>query len=149
MSKKIKVTFNLENKKGEKKNVSFYMDESTYLLLNNEVISEYDKNRYLYDEYYSYLKEQKNKRRIKIFNNIENFKEVDESENLSNSVVNKKNHLLLYLKGLSIKQQEVIKKIVLENKSITQASKELHVSKQSVSLTYKRAINNLRKIVSK
>ena len=105
MSKKIKVTFNLENKKGEKKNVSFYMDESTYLLLNNEVISEYDKNRYLHDEYYSYLKEQKNKRRIKIFNNIENFKEVDESENLSNSVVNKKNHLLLYLKGLSIKQQ--------------------------------------------
>ena len=149
MSKKIKVTFNLENKKGEKKNVSFYMDESTYLLLNNEVISEYDKNRYLYDEYYFYLKEQKNKRRIKIFNNIENFKEVDESENLSNSVVNKKNHLLLYLKGLSIKQQEVIKKIVLENKSITQASKELHVSKQSVSLTYKRAINNLRKIVNK
>ena len=59
------------------------------------------------------------------------------------------NKAILRLKGLSKRQQEVITKVLIEGKTISSVAKELNVSKQSVSLTYKRALNNLKKLVKK
>ena len=151
MSKKEKISIVYVNKKGIKKSVTFYMDKKTIKVLNNKTINTKYKLEYQIEEYHFIERERKyRKRYIHNDNYIYNCLCSNEKTKLDNLVyIEKVNKIIDAIKGLSLKQQMIIKKILLDGKKQVEVAKELKISKSSVNITYKRAIKNLKKIINK
>ena len=144
MYKKVKVSFNYINKKGIIVKTSLYIEKYLYDILYDESITEEERVNYLIDEYQNFISEKNYKR--KVYNN-ENTQNMAVKEIINENTINI--NILNLLNALSVRQKEIIYKIYFENKKQSQIAKELNITKQSVSLTYKRALKKLKKFIKK
>lgn len=149
MKEKVKIVLSFVNKRGENKNVKFYIDKCFFDLISNDSLDEKYKQEILIDEYHRIERERKQNKKI-LKNNLSCNDIIDNSfVSIDDQIFKQeiKNKILSYLNGLSYKQRKVIYMIFYEGKRKVDVARELNISKSAVSITYKRAIKNLKKIV--
>ena len=155
MSKQVEVKLDFINKKGELKHVKFWMDEQTYEMLFDESISEEVRHQYLVDEYHEYERERYYNRKFVSFDSemaealdlIEDKASISSEERYENEIIN--NEIKDAINMLSPRQKEIINKVYFENKKQIEVAKELGVTKEFVSKTLSKALDNLKKILKK
>ena len=131
------------NKKGERKNVQFYMDKLTYEALNDKSVTEQMRQQYLVDEYHEILRERNRSRKFcdvdEVFlKNIEY-----ECEELSNP--GKYDDLHMAISMLTDRQREFVHLKFYENKTQEEIAQIYGISKQSVSDSMRRIYASLKK----
>lgn len=155
MSKQSEVKLDFINKKGELKHVIFWIDKQTYEMLFNESISEEIRHQYLVDEYHEYERERYHNRKFVSFDSemaealdlIEDNTSISSEDRYENEIIN--NEIKNAINMLSPRQKEIINKVYFENKKQIEVSKELGVTKEFVSKTLSKALDNLKKILKK
>ena len=149
MKDKVKIVLSFVNKRGENKNVKFYIDKCFFDLISNDSLDEKNKQEILIDEYHRIERERKQNKKILKYNLSCNDIIDNSFVSIDDQIFKQeiKNKILSYLNGLSYKQRKVIYMIFYEGKKKVDVARELNISKSAVSITYKRAIKNLKKIV--
>ena len=149
MKEKVKIVLSFVNKRGENKNVKFYIDKCFFDLISNDSLDEKYKQEILIDEYHRIERERKQNKKILKYNLSCNDIIDNSFVSIDDQIFKQeiKNKILSYLNGLSYKQRKVIYMIFYEGKRKVDVARELNISKSAVSITYKRAIKNLKKIV--
>ena len=142
MKDKVKIVLSFVNKRGENKNVKFYIDKCFYDLISNDSLDEKNKQEILIDEYHRIERERKQNKKILKYNLSCNDIIDNSFVSIDDQIFKQeiKNKILSYLNGLSYM-------IFYEGKKKVDVARELNISKSAVSITYKRAIKNLKKIV--
>ncbi len=149
MKDKVKIVLSFVNKRGENKNVKFYIDKCFFELISNDSLDEKYKQEILIDEYHRIERERKQNKKILKYNLSCNDIIDNSFVSIDDQIFKQeiKNKILSYLNGLSYKQRKVIYMVFYEGKKKVDIARELNISKSAVSITYKRAIKNLKKIV--
>ena len=155
MSKQVEVKLDFINKKGELKHVKFWMDKQTYEMLLDESISEEIRHKYLVEEYHEYERERYHNRKFVSFDSemaeeldlIEDSTSISSEDRYENEIIN--NEIKNAINMLSPRQNEIINKVYFENKKQIEVAKELGVTKEFVSKTLSKALDNLKKILKK
>ena len=155
MSKQVEVKLDFINKKGELKHVKFWMDKQTYEMLLDESISEEIRHKYLVEEYHEYERERYHNRKFVSFDSemaeeldlIEDITSISSEDRYENEIIN--NEIKNAINMLSPRQNEIINKVYFENKKQIEVAKELGVTKEFVSKTLSKALDNLKKILKK
>lgn len=155
MSKQVEVTLDFINKKGALKRVKFWMEKQTYEVLFDESISEEIRHQYLVDEYHEYERERYHNRKFVSFDSemaealdlIEDSTSISSEDRYENEIIN--NEVKNAINMLSPRQKEIINKVYFENKKQIEVAKKLGVTKEFVSKTLSKAIENLKKILKK
>lgn len=137
------VKLSFVNKRGEKKNVQFYMDKLTYESLQDETVTEEMRQAYLVDEYHESLRERNRSRKYcdvdeGFLKNIEY-----ECEELSNP--GKYDDLHMAISMLTERQREFVYLKFYENKTQEEIAQIYGISKQSVSDSMRRIYASLKK----
>lgn len=141
----VEVKLSFINKKGERKNVRFYMEKLTYESLFDERISEEERQTYLENEYHEYAREQNRKRKFKqvdedYFNTV-----ADEAGDLNN--IGKYDDLHIAISMLTDRQKEFVRLKFYDNKSQEEIARMYGISKQSVCDSMRRIYASLKKII--
>lgn len=155
MSKQVEVKLDFINKKGALKRVKFWMEKQTYEVLFDESISEEIRHQYLVDEYHEYERERYHNRKFVSFDSemaealdlIEDSTSISSEDRYENEIIN--NEVKNAINMLSPRQKEIINKVYFENKKQIEVAKKLGVTKEFVSKTLSKAIENLKKILKK
>lgn len=142
---KVKVNLKFINAKGEKKDVTFYMDKKSYDMICDPSINEETRQWYLENEYHEYERERNFKRKhpfldvdtLDIINPI--YDEYDYDSEIIERCISK----------LTPRQKEMVKMKFKDGKSQNEIAEAFGISKQSVSDAMQRIYTTLKRHIEK
>lgn len=152
MSEKKLVKLEFVNKQNELKKVEFYMDMQTYEMLDDESISNEEKQKYLIEEYHMYEREKYHNRKIVRIDekNIDFFNElIDDNKTHEQKYMSDKDseEFFSFFKVLNDRQKELIKFIYFYNKIQEEVAKIFGVSKAAINQSLNRIYKKIKKIL--
>lgn len=147
MAKQIKLNF--LNEKGEEKNVQFYLDDDTFLMLEKSDVPYEDKHRYLIEKYHEYERERYYRRKYELYDE-ETLEEINYYQKRVNGEVElfdqiQNIELKEALDELSPKQRLIIELIFYKGFSQKETADFLGVTKQAIH----KSLNNIYSILRK
>ena len=152
MSEKKLVKLEFVNKQNELKKVEFYMDMQTYEMLDDESISNEEKQKYLIEEYHMYEREKYHNRKIVRIDekNIDFFNElIDDNKTHEQKYMSDKDseEFFSFFKVLNDRQKELINFIYFYNKIQEEVAKIFGVSKAAINQSLNRIYKKIKKIL--
>ena len=141
---KTKVNFKFKNKKGEDKEVVFYMDKISYEMICDPSIDEETRYWYLFDEYHEHERERNFKRKHPLLD-IETLDIIDpvyDEHDYDRELIER------CIAKLTPRQRKMLKMKFKDGKKQKEIAKELNISKQSVSDAMHRIYKTLKKYLT-
>ena len=126
-NKYVEVQTSFLNKKKQLKKVKLYIDERTYKAINDPSVSKEERERYLKEEYYVYIKEKKYYRKTTLLEKecVYEIKNDDEYDYLVSCLNEEEKQLMdmLYKEGL--KQKDVSTLFCISKQAVSKKTKKI------------------------
>ena len=138
---KVKVNLKFINAKGEKKDVTFYMDKKSYEMICYPSISEETRQWYLENEYHEYERERNFQRKHPLLDvdTLDIIDPIYDEYDYDSEIIER------CISKLTPRQRKIIQMKFKDGKKQKEIAKELNISKQSVSDAMHRIYETLKK----